>query len=427
MSSSRPFDYKGYRHRVHAVFFNADLMGIVFKFLGGRDMFACRHVCSVWHRVYTSYEWISVVKLDAVFDGARRDIASVKSFKFYDGGYIEFNGDDGLVSGGSLSSNRTGCNLGLLPDVYCGMWEFQINCIDSVFDNNHEFVAINILMSIGRLRDYVKRGKEVPSQDFLLELTSYLHEHDDNNHLELTQENISTLSTIDWIKSIEDNPVIAKYTSSVKWKGLYFDYFSKNISLSLRNYIELKTKGGVIIDKNPYKNIIKFIKDSTANVIDVLDNCKIYTPATLIICKSKEYKDWSGRDEISLCKLSQGSVHTNASADEITKCDVVLITDAFLKNPKYFFAHFPVVLNRKPVINDIARRQPKIQQTFEENSNHLNTLKKIALEWFHWNRIIISGNNILNDNLIFQIISQLESNHKWFIATEEPESLYKLN
>ena len=216
--------------------------------------------------------------------------------------------------------------------------------------------------------------------------------------------------------------------------------------------IKLKTDGGVLADEMGLGKTITSLAlvalnrsnhsegdPSTFNYVDskhrdpddyVIDG-SIFTKATLIVCPTHLSKQWETEvfkvfPKCKLIKLLTKTNHVNLKYKEIKDADIIIVTQQFLMNFKYY----PAVNYQycTPANYGHSSRIEHLNTVLNSwKSSKLDILEKTApnLEHFKFHRLIIDegheifGLQLTNSsmaNYMSDWLSSCKSNFKWFVS-----------
>ena len=185
---------------------------------------------------------------------------------------------------------------------------------------------------------------------------------------------------------------------------------------------------------------------STYDHNKILKENRIYSKATLIICPSHLVRQWESEIEkmyvnMNVVKILTKTHHINSTYEDIRKADVIIISQQFLFNFKYY----PIVKYDEKRFNTggylkslhyFNRRLRHILDIHplttlkEEQTNHtskvmLNEERSPILEHFMFRRILLDEShelfayNIENNNAAQYLklwVEHLKSDYRWFIS-----------
>lgn len=139
-------------------------------------------------------------------------------------------------------------------------------------------------------------------------------------------------------------------SSTLKENGkttkVYMYPLDGTISLTEKCILSMKTKGGVLGDEMGLGKTLTSLailgqNPSTYDNNKILKQKRIYSKATLIICPSHLVRQWESEIEkmyvnMNVLKILTKTHHINISYEDIRKADVIIISQQFLFNFKYY-------------------------------------------------------------------------------------------
>ena len=116
------------------------------------------------------------------------------------------------------------------------------------------------------------------------------------------------------------------------------------ISLTERCILSMKTKGGVIADEmglGKTLTSLAIIGQNPSFYNDLLKENRIYSKATAIICPSHLVKQWESEihkmyKNFNIIKILTKTQHKEISYNDIRNADIIIISQQFLCNFKYY-------------------------------------------------------------------------------------------
>ena len=228
------------------------------------------------------------------------------------------------------------------------------------------------------------------------------------------------------------------------------------ISLTDKCIISMKTRGGVLADEmglGKTLTSLAIIGQNQSSYNELLKRNRIYSGATLIICPSHLVRQWESEIDrmyvnMKVIKVLTRTHHVNITYEDIIKADVIIISQQFLFNFKYY----PIVKYEDQRFN--TGGYLKSSYYFDERMRHiidthpLSTLKQDInrtsstlikflatvmlkeeksplFEHFMFRRVLLDeshevfGYNLDNNSQAQYLklwVENLESDYKWYVS-----------
>lgn len=250
-----------------------------------------------------------------------------------------------------------------------------------------------------------------------------------------------------------------KYTNEISygdktyiWDPLYAQVVEKD------RYLKLEASGGILADEMGLGKTIStlgliFLNNnnfpSTLNGTYHTNPIKpthkrIYSRATLLVVPNHLAKQWINEyskfnKEKKIVTILTKTSHSQYSYQDIKDADLVLVTQQFLMNFKYY-----VRLNYTSITPSIYNHSCRLQTLFNvfkkwQDENDYQTImnfKAPLFELFHFNRLVIDegheifennlGNNSLNEFLL-EWLNNVSCRYKWYVSGTPYISLMGFN
>ena len=198
--------------------------------------------------------------------------------------------------------------------------------------------------------------------------------------------------------------------------------------------LKLKTKGGILADDMGLGKTITSLSLVALNPSQYEEETKnelIYSKATLIVCPSHLSKQWETEikkifPKANIVKLLTKNNHVNLVYQEIKSADIIIVTQQFLMNFKYY----PQINYRQCtpsnfVFGDRIESLKKVLDNWNLKDVDIMKLKQPCLEHFYFHRLIVDEGHEIFGSLIANAsvarymsnwLEQVNSEFKWFVS-----------
>jgi DNA repair protein RAD5 len=262
------------------------------------------------------------------------------------------------------------------------------------------------------------------------------------------------LKTLNWMKNLEKNIDVNKSSiieTSFKLNEIIPAFKNHNLDIEydilerklkkskvIKNYY---CKGGILADEMGLGKTITSVglilenpaNFNSHNIID--SNGKYNTRATLIISPNHLIKQWNreikkGNPMLKTISILTKTNHGKISIEDIINADVVLVSQQFLTNFKYYVEHNYKHIVPSQIMDAFDDRMTKLT-TFLDNLKNNSTKDQLEtlspnFEFFNWHRIIvdeghelfggISSGNVNVCNYLKKLLTSLSSKYLWYIS-----------
>ena len=228
------------------------------------------------------------------------------------------------------------------------------------------------------------------------------------------------------------------------------------ISLTDKCIISMKTRGGVLADEmglGKTLTSLAIIGQNPSSYNELLKRNRIYSGATLIICPSHLVRQWESEIDrmyvnMKVIKVLTRTHHVNITYEDIIKADVIIISQQFLFNFKYYpivkyddqrfntggylksFYYFDKRMRHIIDTHPLSTLKQDINRTSSTLMRFLATVmlkeeKSPLFEHFMFRRILLDesheifGFNLDNNSQAQYLklwVENLESDYKWYIS-----------
>ena len=198
--------------------------------------------------------------------------------------------------------------------------------------------------------------------------------------------------------------------------------------------IKLKTKGGILADEMGLGKTLTSLTVVALNPSRYTEKYKedlLYSNATLIVCPSHLSKQWESEvkkvfPKANIIKLLTKNNHVNLSYQDIHDADIIIVTQQFLMNFKYYpminyQACTPSSINLSSRFNSLKQ----VLQGWKDNNDNIMIKTAPNLEHFYFHRLIVDeGHEIFGLQLsnasmsryMAEWLSQCKSDYNWFVS-----------
>ena len=229
---------------------------------------------------------------------------------------------------------------------------------------------------------------------------------------------------------------------------VYMSPLDKTISLTDKCMLSMRTRGGVLADEmglGKTLTSLAIIGQNPSSYEKFLKRNRIYSKATVIIAPSHLVSQWESEIQkmyvnLKIIKILTKTHHTNITYYDIIKSDVIIISQQFLYNFKYYptvkyeeqgyntggFLKSMHYFNRR--MRHILNLEPLsrfVKEDDEISSDHLKQEKSPLFEHFMFRRVLLDESheifayNIENNagaQYLKLWVEHLEADFTWFIS-----------
>ena len=229
---------------------------------------------------------------------------------------------------------------------------------------------------------------------------------------------------------------------------VYMSPLDKTISLTDKCMLSMRTRGGVLADEmglGKALTSLAIIGQNPSSYEKFLKRNRIYSKATVIIAPSHLVSQWESEIQkmyvnLKIIKILTKTHHTNITYYDIIKSDVIIISQQFLYNFKYYptvkyeeqgyntggFLKSMHYFNRR--MRHILNLEPLsrfVKEDDEISSDHLKQEKSPLFEHFMFRRVLLDESheifayNIENNagaQYLKLWVEHLEADFTWFIS-----------
>jgi len=203
--------------------------------------------------------------------------------------------------------------------------------------------------------------------------------------------------------------------------------------------LSIKTKGGYLSDSMGLGKTISMLAliatnkiNSMEKIINNLNQRKIVSNATVILCPSHLVKQWS--TEIKRCMpmynvvtiLTKNS-HIKLLFKDFINADIIIVSNQFIMNFKYYTSlHYRACSPSTYLDHMIKSKLEKLNKLLDTKSYEELLLEKDPIfEFFHFTRVVVDEGHelfgeLLNNNSLNKYIStwllKIDSKFKWYVS-----------
>ena len=199
--------------------------------------------------------------------------------------------------------------------------------------------------------------------------------------------------------------------------------------------LKIKTNGGILADEMGLGKTITSLAVVALNPSyynEQFKNDLLFSKATLIICPSHLSKQWESEvkkifPKAKIIKLLTKNNHANLTYKEIKEADIIIATQQFLMNFKYYpQVHYQYCT---PSNFTFSSRVTKLAEVLREwkDDESVDIMKQTQpnLEHFHFHRLIVDegheifGLQLTNASMakyMAEWLDQVNSDYKWFVS-----------